>query len=533
VAFVASVVVHARVLDARDRARRAVAWYEDGLARVRDEWIGRGDSGDRFRPAEHPFADDLDLFGHGSLYQLLSTPRTRAGQARLAAWLLEPAAPDEALARQEAVRELAARPDLRETMAVIGEGVHVEADALRAWATRPPALPERWLALPLALLSAVNGVFFVWYLATGTFGALSLVLMTALGLTAALLHRRVASVIHTVETPSRDLLVLSGLLRVLESESFASPALKRLADAIGTGDRRASREIDRLERLVRRLASRQNMMFAIPAALMLWATQIALAIDAWRRRAGRQVPGWLDAVGDFEAFAALATFAAEHPDYAYPLFETGPPQVLADALAHPLLPASAVANDLALGASAPALLVVSGSNMSGKSTLLRALGVNVVLAQAGAPVRARRFVLTPLAVGASIRVLDSLASGRSRFMAEIMRIKAIVDLAASRPGAVLFLLDEILGGTNSHDRAIGAEAVMRGLLDRHAIGLITTHDLALSALGERMVPTAANVHFADEFDAGGLSFDYHLRPGPVRTSNALALMRSIGLATSG
>jgi DNA mismatch repair ATPase MutS len=275
------------------------------------------------------------------------------------------------------------------------------------------------------------------------------------------------------------------------------------------------------------------MMFAIPAALMLWATQIALAIDAWRRRAGRHVPDWLDAIGDFEAFAALATFAAEHPDYAYPLFEGGSAHVSAVALAHPLLPASAVANDLALGTSAPALLVVSGSNMSGKSTLLRALGVNVVLAQAGAPVRARRFTLTPLAVGASIRVLDSLASGRSRFMAEITRIKAVVDLASAHPDGVLFLLDEILGGTNSHDRAIGAEAVLRGLLDGRAIGLITTHDLALSAIADRLTPVAANVHFADEFDAGGLSFDYRLRPGPVRTSNALALMRSIGLSTSG
>ena len=531
VAFLVAVAVHIRVLEARDRARRAVAWYEDGLARLRYQWIGRGDAGERFRPADHPYADDLDLFGRGGLFELLATPRTRAGQERLAAWLLDQAPPEEARARQDAVRELAALPDLRETMAVAGEGVRVEAGALRQWATAPPALPRRWIAWPLAALAAVNLVFFGWYLTANAYGVLSLALMTALGLTAWALHRRVASVIHTVETPARDLGVLAGLLRVLESETFTSPALQRLAAAIGGRAHPASREIDRLERLVNRLAARQNMMFAIPAALMLWATQSALAIDGWRRRAGRHVPDWLDAVGDFEALAALATFAAEHPDYAFPEFQVGPAHVGATALAHPLLPASAVANDVALGDAAPALLVVSGSNMSGKSTFLRALGVNVVLAHAGGPVRATAFRLSPLAIGASIRVQDSLTDGRSRFFAEITRLKQIVDLAGRHRGALLFLLDEILGGTNSHDRALGAEAVLKGLARSGAVGLITTHDLALSRIADAMAPAAANVHFADEFDAGGLSFDYRLRPGPVRTSNALALMKSIGLAT--
>jgi DNA mismatch repair ATPase MutS len=198
-------------------------------------------------------------------------------------------------------------------------------------------------------------------------------------------------------------------------------------------------------------------------------------------------------------------------------------------LAHPLLPASAVANDVALGGTSPALLVVSGSNMSGKSTFLRAIGVNVVLAQAGAPVRAASFSATPLDVCASIQIVDSLAEGQSRFFAEITRLKAIVDHAKAHPSAMLFLLDEILSGTNSHDRTLGAEALLQGLRREGAIGLVTTHDLALSRIAEAPTATAANVHFADAFDAGGLQFDYHLRPGPVRTSNAIALMRSIGL----
>jgi len=245
---------------------------------------------------------------------------------------------------------------------------------------------------------------------------------------------------------------------------------------------------------------------------------------------GPRVPGWLAAVGEFEALAALATFAAEHPGYAYPVFDAAPPARLAAVgCAHPLLARSAVPNDVTLGGDAPAILVVSGSNMSGKSTFLRALGVNVVLAHAGGPVRAASFRLTPLEIGASIRTLDSLQDGRSRFFAEITRLKQIVDLTRRHPGGVLFLLDEILAGTNSHDRAHGAGALFDGLLDAGAIGLATTHDLALSQLADARAPRAGNVHFADRFDAGGLAFDYQLRPGPVKTSNALVLMRSIGL----
>jgi DNA mismatch repair ATPase MutS len=302
-----------------------------------------------------------------------------------------------------------------------------------------------------------------------------------------------------------------------------------LQRTIGGGSRAASAEIAHLERLVARLNWRRDMIFVIPALMMMWETQCALAIDRWRRRVGIRVPAWLDAIGDFESLSALATYAADHPANVYPTLATGAPHVTATGLAHPLLSDTAVANDLALGDGAPALLVVSGSNMSGKSTLLRALGVNVVLAQAGAPVRAVTFALTPLHIGASIRIVDSLQDGRSRFFAEITRLERVVRLARSHRGGLLFLLDEILSGTNSHDRAQGASALMTGLLREDAIGLVTTHDLALSQIAETHASQAANVHFADEFDAGGLSFDYRLRPGPVRTSNALALMRSIGL----
>ncbi len=530
-AFVAVALLHGRLLNARDRTASAVAYYERGLARMAHDWIGRGRSGEAFLPADHLYATDLDLFGRGSLFELLATTRTQMGEEALARWLLEPAPPEVVRERQAAVAELGPRIDLRETVAVMGDPLRVSVDAglLRRWATSRIVLGSRAARPALALLAAATVGAVVTWLSTGTWGGVAAALILVQSLVAQVLKPHVLSVIDAVEAPAHDLDVVTELLALIERESFVSPCLTGLQRAIRTTGRTASAEINGLSKLVAMLASRRNVMFAVPAALMLWATQWAFAIEAWRRRAGPQVPRWLDAIGQFEALVALATFAAEHPDYVVPTLTDGPAAVTATALAHPVLPPTAVTNDVALHATGVALLVVSGSNMSGKSTLLRTLGVNVILAQMGAPVRATAFRLTPLALGAAIRVQDSLTDGRSRFFAEITRLKQIVDLATRRHGGVLFLLDEILAGTNSHDRRLGAEAVLTGLIGLGAVGLATTHDLALGDIATRLEGRAENVHFVDHLANGVLTFDYRLRTGIVQSSNALALMRSIGL----
>jgi DNA mismatch repair ATPase MutS len=349
------------------------------------------------------------------------------------------------------------------------------------------------------------------------------------GLVARWLQPRVLGVIESVGAAAHDLDLVVGMLRAVERERFASPYLQAVQRTVRTGGRTASAEIRSLEQFVAMLDSRTNIFTAVPAALMLWATQWAFAIEAWRTRTGAQVPQWLDAIGELEALLALASFSAEHPDYVFPEIVDGPAMLRAASMAHPILPPGAVANDLHLDTRGTALLVVSGSNMSGKSTLLRTIGVSVVLAEAGAPVRASSFVCTPLALGASIHVEDSLTDGRSRFLAEITRLKQVVDLAHAQEGALLFLFDEILSGTNSHDRRVGAEALVSGLVAAGAIGLVTTHDLALGDIVDRLGNRAENVHFVDHFEDGVLRFDYQLRPGIVRTSNAIALMKAVGL----
>ncbi|MGH9888706.1 MAG: MutS-related protein, partial [bacterium] len=327
---------------------------------------------------------------------------------------------------------------------------------------------------------------------------------------------------------SHDLAVLARALACLERERFQAPRLVTLRAQLDTEGVPPSAQVARFARLVDLLESRNNQMFLPLAGLLLWSTQLAIALEAWRARCGPRIASWVAVVGEMEALCALSAFAFENPEYAWPVLLDEGRRYEGRALAHPLLPrTSAVPNDVGLGEE-PRLLLVSGSNMSGKSTLLRTVGVNLVLAQAGAPVRAASFTVSPLSLGSSIRVHDSLQEGSSRFYAEITRLRQVMELAAARP-PLLFLLDEILHGTNSSDRRVGAEAVIQGLLLRGAIGLVTTHDLALAEAAEALAPRARNVHFEDHVEDGRIAFDYRMRDGVVTKSNALALMRAVGL----
>ena len=529
-AFAVLVLRHARVIPARRRAERAVQCYERGLARLEDRWAGGGAAGERFADPAHPYSSDLDLFGRGSLFELLCTARTRAGEEALAAWLCGAAPPAEVRARQAAVAELCPCLDLREDLVVLGAdvGAGLHPDALTAWAAAPPLLQSGALRAAAAALVGLTAVAAAAWAAGWTGPAPLAAGLIGEALLALPLRARVASGIRAVELPGRDLGLLVEILARIEREIFAAPRLIAVRAALDTDGVPPSRRIAQLEQLINLLDARRNQLFAILAPLLLWGTQLALAIEAWRAVSGPAVERWLAAVGEIEAFCALATYAYEHPDHAVPEIADAGPLFEAAALGHPLLPrARCVCNDVHLAADA-AVLVVSGSNMSGKSTLLRTIGVNAVLAQAGAPVRARRLRLSALAVGTSMRIADSLQAGTSRFYAEIRRLRQLVDLTGG-PAPLLFLLDEILHGTNSHDRRRGAEAVVRGLVARGAVGAVTTHDLSLAAIADALAPRAANVHFEDHLEDGRLTFDYRMRPGVVRKSNALELMRAVGL----
>ncbi|HWQ31848.1 MAG TPA: DNA mismatch repair protein MutS [Blastocatellia bacterium] len=523
----ALLIWHQRIFAQQRLSERAVLFYERSLARLDHRWSGA--TGERFRPEQHPYADDIDIFGKGSLFELLCTARTRGGEETLARWLLAPATIDEVRARQQAVAELRGNLDLRKDLALIGETVEqgISPERLIAWGTAPPVLESSALRVTAAVMATLTfTALCLWFAGYGLlpFFSMALIQMTF----ALFLRERVRRVVLSISRPGRDLDVLAQVLERLEREQFTAPLLVRLREELETNHQSPSRQIARLDRLIAWLDARLNQFFAPLAGIVMWATQFAFALEAWRRRSGPLISRWIAAVGEMEALCALAGYAYEHPRDPFPeLIETG---VCFDgtALGHPLIPEErCVRTDLRLDESLR-LLVVSGSNMSGKSTLLRTVGVNAVLALAGAPVRAERLRISPLALGASIHIQDNLQAGASLFYAEITRLRQLMEMAKGSP-PLLFIIDEILHGTNSHDRRIGAEAILKGLVARGAVGLVTTHDLALTNVADELAPRAANVHFEDHLEDGKMKFDYILRPGIVRKSNAIELMRSVGL----
>jgi hypothetical protein len=528
--FAGLVIYHGHIYAVGRRAVRAVEFYEKGLARIEDRWMGAGQPGLAYYDESHAYTSDLDVFGKGSLFELLSTARTRSGEERLAAWLSSPASRNEISRRQAAIAELRNNIDLREDLALLGDDIKaaVHPERIKSWGLKAPLLVSRRARIIAPILAAFAVASLINYFFLGGNGWPVIIALVLEGAFALHYRDRVREVMDASDQPEKELEILSLVLARIEKERFISDKLRELRVALDTDGKPPSAQIKKLVNLIDWLNSRRNPGFALVGPFLLWATQFAFAIEAWRHRCGPVLGRWLDAVAEFEALCALAGYAYEHPADPFPEIAEAGPLFEGDELCHPLLPtARCVPNSVRLGAT-PQLLLVSGSNMSGKSTLMRTVGINIVLALAGAPVRAQRLRLSVLSIGATIRVLDSLQGGTSRFYAEIQRLKHIMDLAKGTP-PVLFLLDEILHGTNSHDRALGAEAVVRGLVDRGAIGLVTTHDLALAKVADSLSPKAANVHFEDHLENGRMVFDYRLRPGVVQKSNALELMRAVGL----
>ncbi len=531
-AFVVLVLYHDRVIRGRDAMSRAIAFYERGLARIEDRWAGTGDGGERFQDLEHPYSQDLDLFGPASLFELLSLARTSAGEETLAGWLTSAAPRPEIVQRQHAVAELASRLDLREQLSLTGAriGHTLHSRKLCEWADAPPALRGVWMrpaaiALSIAMLLAIG-----FAARTGDPTAFMVVALLEL-LFWIPLRTNIVGGLHRADGAARQLTALATVIERLETERFDTERIRGLQHDLTEGGIRASIAIRRLRWLVEFHDWQHNPFFAPFAALVLSSNHLAHAIERWRKRYGHRVPRWLHVAGEFEALASLSAYHFEHPEDPFPDIldhRDTPATFQGVGLGHPLIPAGKlVRNDMCLD-GATQMFVVSGSNMSGKSTMLRTVGVGAVMALAGAPVRATSLRVTPLQIGGTLRIQDSLQEGRSRFYAEISRIRTFVD-AAALPPPLLFLLDELFHGTNSHDRVVGAAGVLRTLLDRGAIGLITTHDLAVTKVVDSLAPRAANVHFEDRFQGGEIHFDYRVKPGPVTHSNAVALMRAVGL----
>ncbi len=525
--FIALLFYHQRVRNRRGQAQRAADFYQAGLDRLNDQWSGKGTSGARFDVQHHIYGDDLDLFGTDSLYELLCAARTQLGENILAQWLLAPAALSEIRSRHASILDLRARIDFRESMAIDGESLKIELhpDVLIGWAHAPNRLEARWIRWTAPLLAGIAiGAIAIWAVWGLLFPLLAVILAeAAIGY---ILRKPIHEAITTVESAFDDLKGLAVLLRLIEAQHFEAAPLVDLQRKLSSHSLNASAALSKLATIVNFVEARRNPILAPFLLLLMYPLQTALAAERWRSSHGAVIRSWLEVLGEFEALLSLARYSYEQVADPFPEFLDGAPAFKASGLGHPLIPAAVrVCNDVAIEGSTRVLLV-SGSNMSGKSTLLRTIGVNTVLAMAGAPVRANSLQLTPLQIGASIRINDSLHEGSSRFYAEITRLRRLFEPS---PLPLLFLLDELLQGTNSADRRVGAQGLIRALIHRGSIGLISTHDLALTEIAGLEPGAIENVHFQDELADGRLKFDFKLRPGVVTKSNGIELMRSIGL----
>jgi hypothetical protein len=563
-AFAYLVVRHSRVLAAIDRADAALAIGGEGLARLARDWSALPDIAP---PAGlsmdvHAYARDLDLYGHASLTKWLGRAATRDGAARLSSWLLAPASADAIGARRAAIEELAAKHDWRESLGIEGRLSGATAEDLATcllWAeTDAPAFPTAvkvvafvlppitWALIAMWLLDAIGRLpplssetFSLWLGDGLTHGWWLLPVLVNVSLSFAYARRVIVTYDHA-SLGERALDRYSAMFSLVCGEAWSSPELARLAALLQDGEDAAVR-VKRLARLIQwsELRSGAALLHVVIQALTLWDFHLVFALERWRARSGRRVRGWLEALGSIDALAVLSAVRADQPHWAIASVDPSLRDLSAAALGHPLMPdARRVVNDVQVGPPGT-LLFVTGSNMSGKSTLLRAIGLNAVLAQAGAPVCAQAFRLPPVSLHTSIRVEDSLELGVSYFMAALARLKQIVDAAENREPVepaepverrpLLYLLDEILQGTNSIERALAVRAVARHLLAAGAIGAMTSHDLTLA--DEEPIKSAATlVHFTEQVHSDGtMTFDYRLRPGLATSRNAIRLMQLIGI----
>jgi hypothetical protein len=512
-----------RFRQSQSRIWRLKRFYERALQRVNGNWARTGSNGEEFTDPNHVYSADLNICGEGSLFELLCIARTSLGRRGLADYLLKTPVLEETLLRQEAVRELCGRTELRERIATLGEFDFLEArdDTFHQWLNSPRLSFARALR-PLAALtsSLLAGIVLGGLLGLIPWIDVALYSAPLIGFHAvmgACFRARVNRMLEWLRPVAAETRVLREGLRLLEEERFQSAKLRQLSEQVRNG----SRSIRKLERLLGILHQRDKDWFAVPSRLLLVGTQACLAVEQWRENHGPSLGMWLEAWAEFEALNSLGAYGYENPDNTFPEF--GETCFQASDLAHPLLPrAACVANDIELSRDTP-FYIVSGSNMSGKSTLLRAIGLNAVLAFAGAPVRARALRLSGLSIFASLSVVDSLLNGKSKFLAEVDRLRqAIESNVPHRP--VLFLVDEIFGGTNSRDRRIAAEAVVRTLVSQGAIGALSTHDLALTEMAG-----AVNVHMGSRTQGDPMDFDYRLKPGVTTETNALAIARLAGV----
>lgn len=531
--FAALVIWH-QALRKRQRYLQALLQtYGQALSRLNGEWKAFEDSGEEFKDPAHPFSDDLDLFGVGSLFQWINTAKTFRGRETLKGWLSEPPAdPGTIQHRQESIQELAKNLAWRQRFlaeASMTKQLLSSPKSLIEWGKTLDSNYRRIEVLILArALPTITSIFFLLYLVSARVSfwyPLVGCLIQALILFAG---KQRGKVLNAVSSYKDSLKIYETMLERFEKRSFQSKYLLSLKK--GLCDREGKSAYDQIRKLASLsdlIANRNNAMFLFINILTLWDIQCMISLETWKEKSGRSLNRWLDTIAELEALSSLSIIHFDHPDWEFPKISSESSGIEAVKLGHPLLK-KAVRNDLSIEKRS-GILLITGSNMSGKSTLLRTVGINLVLSYAGAPVCAQSLSGPRLQIYTCMRVSDNLGENISSFYAELLRIKQIVSASKTEKENVFFLLDEIFKGTNSQDRHAGARVLIRQLSKEGSMGMVSTHDLELGDLERESDRKIRNYHFREYFKNDEIQFDYKLRAGVSTTRNAMYLIKMAGI----
>lgn len=533
VPFLALVKYHNRLFFRKDWLETCIRVNQDELSALEDNY-DPFDNGEEFINPAHRYSFDLDLFGRHSLFQALNRTCTSFGKNQLAEWLQQHLETKEEIEqRQTAVKELATFFDFREQFRITGllyKGKTSDREEIKEWADAPAYFSRKWWSRPvLWLVPSVN----ILLALLGLTGVLS---MTWFGFVFSLfvvasfgLIKPVSNLQMAYDKKLRILSVYAELIRLIEMQEMQSPLLKELKTGFGINGKQTTDILKELSQELQRLDLRNNqILYILLEGSLFWQLRQVMRIEQWRKKYGNYLLPWLDTLGEMDALCSLATFAYNHPEYAYPIIAEKPFVFLAKEIGHPLMPArQCVTNDAAIP-SRPFFVIITGANMAGKSTYLRTIGVNYVLACIGSPACCASLEIYPAKLVTSLRTSDSLTDNESYFFAELKRLKQIIDRLNN--GEELFIiLDEILKGTNSMDKQKGSFALVRQLMELKANGIIATHDLLLGKLIEYFPEEIRNYCFEADITNDELTFSYQLREGIAQNMNACFLMKKMGL----
>ena len=528
------------LLKVHDRLFRRRDWLET-LVRVNQEELQAlaGDNscfeeGNKYTNPEHEYTFDLDVFGKRSLFQMINRTCTCFGEKCLAAWMQHHLTDKSAIEmRQEAVRDLSVRPHFREQFRVTGltcQGQATDGEEIRQWCESPAKyLHAAWVKAFVWGVPLVNGLLLaaaLFHIAPMSWFGLSFMLFVIISFG---IIKRATAVQENYGKRLKTLNSYARLIALAKNEKWEASAIRQLMDSLDIDGKSPAEALTQLSKELDRLDLRNNqLLYVILEGSIFFQLQQIVRIERWKERYGKQVIGWLSVVGELDALCSLATFAYNHPEYTYPAIADKPFRFQARNMGHPLMPpAQCVKND-ALIPSRPYFLIITGANMAGKSTYLRTIGTNYLLACIGAPACCDALTLYPARLVTSLRTSDSLSDNESYFFAELKRLKRIIDMLNN--GKELFIiLDEILKGTNSTDKQKGSFDLIRQFMHLDTNGIIATHDLLLSRLAEQFPGNIRNYCFEADIKDNELTFSYRLREGTAQNMNACFLMKKMGI----